>query len=76
MKKLFRISFLLTVLCLAAPAYAEGDIPTGNKTCTQNCGLFGGIDQSPTISDDKTQDNLTSGNLYSWIYQQISEILD
>ena len=82
MKKVFRISFLLIVLCFAVPVYADGDIPTGNKTCTQNCGgggLYDGSTIDPTDADqtDKIdQDESTIEGIYSWIYEQISEIVN
>jgi hypothetical protein len=83
MKKLLKISFLLAVLCLAIPAYAEdGDIPTGNKPCTQNCtgGFYNGTTVKTTGSDEtKTngacQDDSKIDEIYSWIYEQISELI-
>lgn len=75
MKKLFRVSFLLAVLCLAAPVYAEGDMPTGSKNCTQNCtGLFDGT--IPTASDNRNQDDSTIVEIYSWISEQICEFFN
>ena len=88
MKKLLRISFLLAVLCLALPVYAEeGDMPTGTKSCTQNCGnnggggLYDGSNNNPTDSDETqsdgvNQDESTINEFYSWIYEQISEIVN
>ena len=78
MKKLFKIIFLLAVLCFAVPVYADYvDIPTGNKTCTQNCsGLTDETTTIPTVSDDVKQDESTIGEIYSWIYKQISELTD
>ena len=84
MKKLLRISFLLVVLCLAVPVYADGDMPTGTRTCTQNCGTGGGLYDGSTIDplesgDDQTvesdQNDSTIEDIYSWIYEQISEIV-
>jgi hypothetical protein len=74
MKKLLKISFLLAVLCFAVPVYADGDIPTGNKTCTQNCGLHDGTTNDPTVPGDE-QDETTVNEIYSWIYEQISDIV-
>ena len=81
MKKLVKISFLLAVLCFAAPVYADGDMSTGTKTCTQNCGggLYDGTTTNPTDADDEMQSESTIGEstieeIYSWIYKQISEI--
>jgi len=82
MKKLFKISFLLAVLCFAVPVYADGDIPTGNKTCTQNCGgLYDGTTTNPTAPDDENQneptnDETTIEEIYTWIYEQISGIVE
>jgi hypothetical protein len=76
MKKLLKISFLLAVLCFAVPVYADGDIPTGNKTCTQNCGLYDGTTTSPTTSDEENLDDSSIEEIYSWIYKQISEFVD
>jgi hypothetical protein len=75
MKKLFKISFLLAVLCFAVPVYADGDMPTGNKTCTQNCGgLYDGTTPTnPNNTDEQKPDESTIGEIYSWIYEQISE---
>jgi len=78
MKKLLKISFLLGVLCFAAPVYADdGDMPTGSKTCTQNCGgLSDETTPNPTVLGDPKQDESTFGEIYSWIYEQISELVD
>jgi hypothetical protein len=77
MKKLLKVSFLLIVLCFAVPVYADGDMTTGNKNCTQNCGgLFGGINQPATTTNDKKQNESTIENVYLWIYQQISKFID
>ena len=68
MKKLLKISFLLAVLCFAVPVYADdGDMPTGSKTCTQNCG---------GLTVETTPDESTFVEIYSWIYEQISELTD
>ncbi len=76
MKKLFGISFLLALLCLTAPVYAEGDMPTGSKTCTQNCtGLYDGTTSNPTTSDNGDQDDSTIVEIYSWIHAQISGMI-
>jgi hypothetical protein len=80
MKNLFKISFLLVVLCFAAPVYADGDMPTGSKTCTQNCGgLYDGTiptDSDEKPSDEVKQDESTIEEIYSWIYKQISDMVD
>lgn len=83
MKKLLKISLLLAVLCFAAPAFAnEGDLPTGTKSCTQNCGgLYQGTTVIPTDSDepktdDIKQDDSTIGEIYFWVYEQISELIN
>lgn len=77
MKKLFRISFLLTVLCFAVPVFADGDMTTGNKTCTQNCGgLIGEPNPTVITSDDKKQDNSYVLIIYTWVGEQISELFD
>jgi hypothetical protein len=78
MKKLIKISFLLAVLCFAAPAFADdGDMSTGNKTCTQNCGgLFDGTNAEPNVSVEVKQDESPILEIYSWIYKQISEFVD
>ena len=76
MKKLFRISFLLAVLCSAGTAYADGDMTTGTKTCTHNCGgFYEGTTATQTNSSDDTQ-SVSVGEIYSWIYGQISELID
>jgi len=77
MKKLLKISFLLAVLCFAIPAYADdGDIPTGNKNCTQNCGggLYDGT-TNPTVSDVKNIDDSSIGEIYFWFSKQISDLI-
>ena len=77
MKKLFKISFLMAILCFAVPVYADGDLPIGTKTCTQNCGgLYDGTTTSPTVSDDKNSDDSSIEEIYSWIYKQIFELGD
>ena len=76
MKKLFKISFLLAVLCFAVPVYAEGDMPTGTKTCTQNCGgLHNGTTPDPKDAGEEKQDPSPIEEIYSWIYEQISGIV-
>jgi hypothetical protein len=76
MKKLFKVGFLLIVLCFAVPVYAEGDIPTGNKACTQNCA--GGLQEEtildPAKPDETEHEDSTILEIYSWIYEQISGI--
>jgi len=76
MKKLLKISFLLSVLCFAVPVYADGDMPIGSKTCTQNCGggLYDGT-TNPTVSDDKNLDDSSLEEIYSWISKQISDLI-
>ncbi|MEP6904031.1 MAG: hypothetical protein ABJA66_20080 [Actinomycetota bacterium] len=77
MKKLFRISFLIAVLCFVAPVYADGDMTTGDKTCTQNCsGLIGGTNPITTTPDANNQDDSAIGNIYTWVYNQISDLLN
>ncbi len=77
MKKLFRISFLLAVFCLTVPVYADGDMSTGNKTCTQNCGgLMGGANPNPSTLDKKIQVDLTIEIIYAWFNKQIFDILN
>ena len=77
MKKLFGISFLLAVLCFAVPVYAEeGDMPTGSKTCTQNCGgLYDGTNSNPTVSNNENTDDSPVVEIYSWIYEQITGLI-
>ncbi len=76
MKKLLKISFLLAILCFTVPVYADGDMPTGSKTCTQNCGgLYDGTNGSQTVSDDKNLDDSGIGEIYSWISKQISDLI-
>jgi hypothetical protein len=76
MKKLINISFLLAILCFAAPVWADGDMQTGNKNCTQNCGgLYDGSTVNPSVSDDAKQEESTAGEIYSWIYEQISDLV-
>lgn len=76
MKKLLKISFLLAVLCLAVPVYADGDLPAGNKTCTQNCGFYDGTNPDQTVSSETKQNDLTVDEIYSWILEQISDLVD
>jgi len=77
MKNLFRISLLLTILCFAAPVFADGDMTTGNKTCTSNCsGLFNGTNQTPITPGDVSQDGTLIESFYNWLNKQISGILN
>lgn len=76
MKKLLKISFLLAVLCLAVPVYAEGDLPAGNKTCTKNCGFYEGTIPEPTLSSETKHDKSTITEIYSWILEQMSVLVD
>lgn len=77
MKKLFGISFLLALLCFAAPVYAEGDMPTGSKTCTQNCGgLYNGTTENSNPTDNGNLSDSTVVEIYSWIYEQISGLIN
>lgn len=80
MKKLLKISLLLAVLCFTVPVYADGDMPVGSKPCTQNCGLYDGTTTIPNDSDEQKsdenkQDDSTINEIYSWIYEQISELV-
>ncbi len=77
MKNLLKLSFLFIILCFAVPVFADGDMTTGNKTCTTNCsGLMNGTTQTPTTLDDRIKDETIIENFYTWVYQQISQILD
>ena len=40
MKKFISVNILLAVLFIAIPAFADGDMSTGNKNCTSNCSLY------------------------------------
>lgn len=76
MKKLFGISFLLAVLCFAVPVYAEGDMPTGTRSCTQNCGgLYDGTTSNPNPSNSGNADDSSITDIYSWIYEQITGLI-
>lgn len=76
MKKIIKVSVLLTVLFIAIPAYADGDMTTGNKTCTSNCsGLYGGT-ATQTVTIDKKQGESVISEICLWIYKQISQIAD
>ena len=74
MKKLIKIGLLLAVFCFAAPVYADGDMPAGNKNCTEKCGLYDG--PGPTGAEDKKQDESTVSEIYAWFYEQISGLID
>ncbi len=77
MKNLLKISLFLAVLCFAIPVYADGDMTTGNKTCTQNCGgLRAENNPTPTTLSDQKQDESTIGNVYNWLFEQIATFLD
>lgn len=77
MKKLFRISLLMAVVCLAVPVYADGDLSTGNKTCTQNCpGLYDGTSANQTVTVEEKQDESKIVEIYSTIFQRISDLFD
>lgn len=76
MKKLINISLLIAALCFAAPVYADGDMSTGTKTCTQNCGgLAAGTNDNPTVSNKTDSEDSPINEFYSWIHKQISELL-
>lgn len=76
MKKLFGISFLLVALCFAVPVYAEGDMPAGTRTCTQNCpGLYDGTTVNPSNSDNENQDDSMIVEIYTWLNEQISGLI-
>ena len=75
MKKIINIGFLLMVLFIAVPAYADGDMTTGNKNCASNCGLYGGT-ATQTVTIDKKQNESVINEICLWIYEKISQIAD
>jgi len=76
MKKLINISLMLTVLFFAVTVYADGDMSTGTKSCTQNCGgLAAGTNDNPTVSGKDDSDDSTIIEIYSWIHKQISDLI-
>ncbi|MBS1797968.1 MAG: hypothetical protein JSS81_29380 [Acidobacteria bacterium] len=76
MKKIISVSLLLTMLCFAIPAYADGDMTTGNKTCTQNCGFAGLPTEDSSTLDINQTDEIVAGNIYVWITKHISVIFE
>jgi hypothetical protein len=75
MKKIIKISLLLIVLCLNVSVYADGDMETGNKTCTSNCLIVGQSD-IPSDKSDKIENNSFLSEIYSWVNKNMFEIFD
>lgn len=76
MKKLIKVSFFLAVLLITVPVYAEGDMSTGTKTCTQTCGNFNDDSGTTTNISGKTEsEESTVVEIYSWVHKQIFELI-
>lgn len=72
MKQLIKISFLFIMLFLAIPVFAEGDMGAGGKACSGNCGTA-----TTEISiDTKSSDQRKDESIFSWVYEQIFELID
>lgn len=75
MKQLIKLSFLFVVLFLAIPAFADGDMGAGGKACSSNCGGRAATEIS-TNTKSETQENNAFENIFSWVYEQIFELID
>ena len=76
MKQLIKVSFLFVMLFLTIPVFAEGDMGAGGgNTCTtKSCGN----ESEPAITktvDSTNQGQDASGSPFSWIYEQIFELI-
>jgi hypothetical protein len=74
MKQLIKISFLFIMLFLAIPVYADGDMGAGGRSCTNNCGKAETEISTNTKSANQEQND--SENIFTWIYEQIFELID
>jgi hypothetical protein len=76
MKQLIKVSFLFIMLFLTIPAFAEGDMGAGGNT-----GTTGGVKVAQPTQITKSLDSSNPeedalGDLFSWVYQQIFELID
>lgn len=75
MKQLIKVSLLFTVLFLTIPVYAEGDMGAGGRPPVKTA------QKAPeSIVNNKSLDSSNGekdalGNLFSWVYQQIFELI-
>lgn len=74
MKQLIKVSFLFVILFLAIPVFADGDMGAGGRSCTTNCGRA--ATEISTNTKSENPDENASKNIFTWIYEQIFELID
>jgi hypothetical protein len=75
MKKIINISLLLMVLCLNVSVFADGEMETGNRTCTSNC-LIVGQTETPSDKTDEIKSESFILGVYTWLNKTMFEIFD
>lgn len=75
MKQLIKVSFLFIMLFLTIPAFAEGDMGAGGRPTLANGKAAEPTEISRNL-DSSNQEEDAFGNIFSWVYEQISEMID
>lgn len=75
MKQLIKISFLFIMLFLAIPVFADGDMGAGGRP-TANDGKVAESTENSKSLDSTNREEDASGNIFSWVYKQIFELID
>jgi hypothetical protein len=75
MNKLIKISFLFIVLFLTIPALADGDMGAGGRPPKVVVKAPESTDNAHRL-DSATGEKDAFGSLFSWIYQQVFELID
>jgi hypothetical protein len=75
MKQLIRISFLFIMLFLTIPVFADGDMGAGGNSGTT---VSGKVAEPTEITKTLDSGNLQqdASGIFSWVFQQISELIN
>jgi hypothetical protein len=77
MKQLIKVSFLFIMLFLTIPAFAEGgDMGAGGNTGTTGSVKVAQPTQITRNVDSINPEEDASDSLFSWVYEQIFELID
>lgn len=72
MNKLLKLSLMAVLLFSAVSVYADGNMSTGNRTCTENCGLVA-VEPTTAPADTKKDESIVS-SILDWIKTSLSDV--